>query len=65
MTSKSDPPDERLIEITHFSRYEYGDEVPVPLGLPVLPTYMAIPGDYRTKEEIIQAMTQTSNEEDA
>jgi hypothetical protein len=52
MTMDSDPPDERLIEITHFARYEYNDFVVMPLKLPVLPMHTIIPGDYRDKEQI-------------
>jgi hypothetical protein len=52
MTIDSDPPDVRLIEITHFSKYRYGDFVVAPLKLHVLPTHLYFPGDYRTKDEI-------------
>jgi hypothetical protein len=54
MTLDSPPPDDRLFEITHFARYDYNDFVVMPLQLPVLPTYVAIPGDYREKKEIYQ-----------
>jgi len=52
MTFDSDPPDTRLFEITHFSRYEFREWTPMELKLPVLPTHLALPGDYRTKNEI-------------
>jgi len=52
MSFGSGPPDPRLSEITHFSRYSYSDCVEMELGIPVLPTHLAYPGDYRTKHEI-------------
>lgn len=52
MTLDSDPPDHRLFEITHFARYDYEDMVVAPLHLPILPTHLSFPGDYRTTEEI-------------
>ncbi len=52
LTINSEPPDNRPVEITHFARYDYNEFVVMPLQLPVLPTYLAIPGDYRTKEQI-------------
>jgi hypothetical protein len=54
MTINSDPPDKRLVEITHFSRYGYYDVKIMSLELPVLPTYLSIPGDYREKERIYE-----------
>jgi len=52
MTLSSDPPDNRLFEITHFARYDYDEFAVVPLRLLVLPTYTAFPGDYRDKDQI-------------
>ncbi len=54
MTYDSGPPDERLVEITHFSHYEYTDFRVMALDLPVLPTHLWYPGDYRTKEQILE-----------
>jgi hypothetical protein len=54
MTIDSEPPDGRLFEITHFARYSYNDFKVMNLKLPVLPTHLAYPGDYRTKEEILE-----------
>ena len=51
-TIDSDPPDQRLIEITHFSHYGYNEYAFRALRFPVLPTHYYLPGDYRTKEEI-------------
>ena len=52
ITFGSNPPDDRLFEIKHFARYDYSEWTPMELKLPVLPTHLAIPGDYRTKDEI-------------
>lgn len=45
-------PDDRLYEITHFRRYAYDELEVAPLYLPVLPTHLPIPLDYRTRKEI-------------
>jgi hypothetical protein len=55
LSINSDPPDGRLYEITHFSRYNYNEFKVMELKLPVLPTHLWFPGDYRTKEEINEA----------
>lgn len=54
MTIDSEPPDRRLFEITHFSRYGYNEFKVMELSLPILPTHLIYPGDYRTKEEIAE-----------
>lgn len=54
LTIDSKPPDKRLFDITHFSRYAYNEWLPVFLKLPVLPVHLYFPGDYRTKEEILR-----------
>ena len=54
LTIDSDPPDRRLTEITHFSRYSYDDFRMIQLNPPVLPTVMPFHGDYRTAEEVEQ-----------
>jgi hypothetical protein len=54
MTFSSEPPDGRLVEITHFSRYSYNDFVTQEMNMPVLPTILPIPGDYRDKDQIIR-----------
>lgn len=53
MTINSDPPDPKLIEITHFSRYDFNRFDTKAMRIPVLPTHSPLPGDYRSKEEII------------
>jgi hypothetical protein len=59
MTLDSEPPDNRLYEITHFSSYDYDEFKVMTLKLPVLPTHLAYPGDYRTKEEILQQVARS------
>ena len=54
MTFDSSPPDPRLFEITHFSKYNYNEFKVMTIKLPVLPTHLWFPGDYRTKEQIIK-----------
>lgn len=52
MTIDSDPPDNRLVDITYFSRFDYNEFRILSLKLPALPTYVAVPGDYREKDQI-------------
>lgn len=53
MTFGNSPsPDERLINITHFSNFEYNRKWNVDLNLSTLQTWLPFPGDYRKKEEI-------------
>jgi hypothetical protein len=40
--------------ITHFARYACEDFDVMQLRVPELPTHSALPGDYRTKEEIFK-----------
>lgn len=54
MALDSEPPDERLIEITHFAGYDFNEFKVMTLKLPVLPTHTMYPGDYRTKDQIIE-----------
>jgi hypothetical protein len=51
-TIDSYPPDKRLVEITHFTRYGYNEFDIHYLNLPLLETHLFFPGDYRTKKEI-------------
>lgn len=52
LTVGSVAPDERPVEITHFARCEYGEYACWEARLPVLPTHLTYPGDYRSREEI-------------
>lgn len=42
------PPDARPVDITHFGRYSYHCATDIELPLPVLPTHLRMPGDYRS-----------------
>jgi hypothetical protein len=44
--------DDRLFDITHFSRHEYSERRWVTMWLPVLATHMPWPGDYRPESQI-------------
>ena len=46
-------PDKRLTEITHFSNYGYKDFKVQTLEISSLPTHLGLPGDYRSKKEIL------------
>ncbi|MCK5345429.1 MAG: hypothetical protein KAR20_18600, partial [Candidatus Heimdallarchaeota archaeon] len=56
LTLNSDPPDERLADITYFAKYSYSDFKVMNIRMPVLETHLAYPGDYRTKDEITKAL---------
>lgn len=51
MTIDSNPPDNRLIDISDFSRFSYNDWKDIHLNLPILPIYSWLPGDYRDKPD--------------
>jgi hypothetical protein len=53
------PPDQRLFEITHFATRTYNKFEEVWLRLPVLPTHLPFPADYRTREEIERQAMET------
>ncbi len=63
MTIDSDPPDARLFEISNFARFGYNDFSVLNLKLPVLPTHLGYPGDYRTKGEIEEQRLRSMAEE--
>ncbi len=54
MTFDTQPPDNRLCDISYFSKYDYNSFTTIWLKLPVLPTHLLLPGDYRRKEEIMR-----------
>ncbi len=58
MTLDTPPPDERLIEITYFARSDYDAQTSLPLRLPVLPTHVGVPGDYREEDQIMREAAQ-------
>jgi hypothetical protein len=53
MSLSAKPPDNRLVDITWFSRYAYQQWVPLDLKVPMLPVYSWVPGDYRTREQVL------------
>lgn len=54
LTIDSPPPDERLLDITHFASYEYHHFDVFFLKLPVLPISYFLPADFRTREQIMR-----------
>lgn len=52
LTIDSPPPDRRLFDMTWFAKYRYSKWTDVAVQLKKLQTYMAFPGDYRSREEI-------------
>jgi hypothetical protein len=54
ITFNSQPPDQRLLDITFFSRYQYHDWKPMPLRMPTLPIHTHFPGDYRDRDTVLQ-----------
>ena len=43
----TEPPDPSLVDITHFSRFQYDAMREITLQLPTMPTHLRMPGDYR------------------
>jgi hypothetical protein len=60
MSFESPPPDKKLFEITAFARYRYNEFKFIGFKLPVLPTHLWFPGDYRTKEQILKNRIKTN-----
>lgn len=52
MTYNGTVPEKQLAEIAHFAGYDYEEFKILNIRLPVLPTHIWIPTDYRTKEQI-------------
>jgi len=63
--SGQDPIDSKLVDITHFTRYWYDELENAPLYLPVLPTELPIPGDYRTRAQIDKESQENTAEAEA
>ena len=53
LTIDSDPPNERLGDISFFDKYSYNELGRLEIMLPTLPTHLLYPGDYRTRSEIL------------
>lgn len=54
MTLDSLPSEQRLYDITYFSRYAYNEFAVLHIKMPVLPIETFIPGDYRSTPEIMR-----------
>ena len=52
MVLNGKPPSPRVFDITHFAQFDYHDRRTYYLDLPVLPTHLGIPGDYRELDDI-------------
>lgn len=52
MTYNSSSPDDRLLDISHFAEYDYNHFDTFFLKTPILNTYLYLPGDYRTLDQI-------------
>lgn len=50
----SPPADKRLVDISFFSRFRYNDWKEISLRIPMLPVETWIPGDYRSRSEVIE-----------
>ncbi|UKS25003.1 hypothetical protein LOZ80_25840 [Paenibacillus sp. HWE-109] len=61
MTLESFPPDSRLLDVSYFATYDYDHFDTFTLTLPVLPISYYMPGDFRTKDEIMKAYEENIN----
>ncbi|MDD5691619.1 MAG: hypothetical protein PHP10_00365 [Candidatus Omnitrophica bacterium] len=52
LTLNSSPPDDRLFEITDFSRFDYDQPRELTIYPQVLPVHLLFPGDYRSRKQI-------------
>jgi hypothetical protein len=52
LTFDGGPPHPDMFEISHFARYGYQEFAVTEVRLPVLETHLALPGDYRSLDEI-------------
>ena len=59
LTIDSEPPDKRLAEITFFKHFLYNELATLEVRLPVLPTMLMYPGDYRSRQEILEQRAQS------
>jgi hypothetical protein len=55
----SPAPDARLIDITFFAKCGYHEARDVFLRLPVLPVYSHYPGDYRSREAVLEQVSRS------
>lgn len=62
MTYNTLPPDNNLLDISYFSQYAYDDFEVAFLKLNVLPISYYLPGDFRTREEILKDYEQNTRD---
>ena len=55
----SQPPSDKLEDITYFANYGYDDFRSIQLRPPVLPTHILLPGDYRSDSEIFEQIARS------
>jgi len=48
----SEPPDDRLVDLSFMAKYHYNDRKDLVFRLPVLPVYTGFPGDYRDRDTV-------------
>jgi len=60
LTLDSPPPDQRLVEVTYFARSAYDAQIALPFRLPVLPTHVWVPGDYREHGQIMKEAAESA-----
>jgi hypothetical protein len=53
LTVDGKPLEARLADISFFSRYSYNQWTDIALRLPVFPLYTGIPGDFRSRDEVL------------
>lgn len=63
MTFDSPPPDERLFDISGFSQFSYNDWRPIAMRLPIMPIYTYLPGDYRSRDEVLKTVAEREKTE--
>jgi hypothetical protein len=54
MAFDSEPPDNRLVDISFFAKYHYTDWKHISLRLPALSVYTYFPGDYQNREQVLR-----------
>jgi hypothetical protein len=59
MTFNSEPPDQRLCDITAFNQFSYDDWQEIHIRLAILPIYTYYPGDYRDKATVVRQIQES------
>lgn len=60
LTFGDEAPHRDMFEITHFARYGYQEFAVTEVRMPLLETHLALPGDYRTLDEIARDVAENS-----